>query len=242
MAWTVTGNIKGPSGTSPTIAVGTTTTGAAGSSAAVTNSGTASAAVFDFAIPKGDKGDPGAGVAIKGSVATYGDLPSTGLTAGDAYFVEADGDLYIYDGSAFPAEGSGTAFQGPPGTAATIAVGTVTTGSAGGSASVTNVGTSTAATFNFTIPRGDTGANGSNGAAATIAVGTVTTGSAGSSASVTNSGSSSAATFDFIIPRGADGLRGTQWYTGSGAPGAIGGSAAGDKYLDVANGDVYELS
>jgi hypothetical protein len=64
------------------------------------------------------------------------------------------------------------------GDAATIAVGTTTTGAAGTSASVTNSGTSYAAIFNFTIPRGDTGATGPTGptgaagAAATIAVGT----------------------------------------------------------------------
>ncbi len=46
---------------------------------------------------------------------------------------------------------------GATGAAATITVGTVTTGSAGSSATVTNVGTSGAAVLNFTIPKGDTG-------------------------------------------------------------------------------------
>ena len=168
MAWSTQGNIKGPAGNdgvSPTVAVGTVATGAAGSSASVTNTGSPSEAVFDFVIPKGDKGDDGAGVEIAGSVATYGDLPTglTGSDAGKGYFVEADGDLYIWDGSAFPADGSGITFQGPPGTAATIAIGTVTTGAAGGSASVTNVGTASAAELNFSIPRGDTGAKGDTG-------------------------------------------------------------------------------
>jgi hypothetical protein len=54
-----------------------------------------------------------------------------------------------------------TGATGPQGTAATIAVGTVTTGAAGSSASITNVGTSSAAIFDFTIPRGDAGAGGS---------------------------------------------------------------------------------
>ncbi len=43
------------------------------------------------------------------------------------------------------------------GAAATIEVGTVTTGSAGSSATVVNSGTDTAAVFDFTIPRGATG-------------------------------------------------------------------------------------
>jgi hypothetical protein len=47
----------GPQGSSGTVSVGTVTTGAAGSAAAVTNSGTPSAGVFNFTIPKGDIGD-----------------------------------------------------------------------------------------------------------------------------------------------------------------------------------------
>lgn len=50
--------------------------------------------------------------------------------------------------------------NGTNGTAATITIGTVTTGNAGTNASVTNSGTSNAAVFNFTIPRGNTGATG----------------------------------------------------------------------------------
>ena len=46
----------GTDGAAATIAVGTVTTGAPGSDAAVTNSGTSSAAVFDFAIPQGPVG------------------------------------------------------------------------------------------------------------------------------------------------------------------------------------------
>lgn len=58
----------GPAGTAATVAVGTVATDAAGSNAAVTNSGTSSAAVLNFTIPrgadgatgpKGDRGDTG---------------------------------------------------------------------------------------------------------------------------------------------------------------------------------------
>lgn len=63
-----------------------------------------------------------------------------------------------------PAGATGPAGQdGDDGIAATIAVGTVTTGAAGSNVIITNVGTSTAAEFNFTIPRGDTGAQGIQG-------------------------------------------------------------------------------
>jgi hypothetical protein len=49
----------GAPGAAATVAVGSTTTGTPGSNAAVTNTGTSSAAVLAFTIPKGDKGDPG---------------------------------------------------------------------------------------------------------------------------------------------------------------------------------------
>ena len=57
----------------------------------------------------------------------------------------------------------GVGSPGPAGAAATVSVGTTTTGAAGTNASVTNSGTSSAAVFNFTIPRGDTGATGAAG-------------------------------------------------------------------------------
>ena len=53
--------------------------------------------------------------------------------------------------------------SGEAGTAATIEVGTVTTGEAGSSATVTNSGTTSAAIFDFVIPRGDKGEKGDTG-------------------------------------------------------------------------------
>lgn len=66
---------------------------------------------------KGDKGDPGTGIAISGEVATYADLPTnlTEADAGKAYIVKADGLLYIWSGTSFPADGSGASFVGPKG-------------------------------------------------------------------------------------------------------------------------------
>jgi len=49
----------GPVGPAGTVTVGTTTTGAAGAPASVTNSGTGTAAVLDFVIPQGPQGPPG---------------------------------------------------------------------------------------------------------------------------------------------------------------------------------------
>ena len=55
--------------------------------------------------------------------------------------------------------------QGPTGAAATATAGTTTTGLPGSSASVVNAGTTSAAVFNFTIPRGDQGPSGPVGPA-----------------------------------------------------------------------------
>ena len=136
---------------------------------------------------------------------------------------------------------------GATGTAATIAVGTTTTLSPGASATVANVGTSSAAVFNFGIPSGltgaagATGATGSPGTAATIAAGTTTTGAPGSSATVTNSGTTSAAVFDFAIPRGDVGATGATGATGAAGPGvAVGGSTG--QFLSKASGTNYDTA
>lgn len=67
--------------------------------------------------PQGEKGDAGAGLIITGSVATYNDLPTNlgPSDAGKAYFVQADGKLYVWTGTQFPADGDGSQFEGPQG-------------------------------------------------------------------------------------------------------------------------------
>ena len=124
-----------PTGVNPTVAATNTT--AAGSSASVTASGHA----LTFNIPRGDTGATGATgpTGPTGPQGATGDTGPTGST-----------------GSTGP--------TGPTGAAATIAAGSTTTGSPGTSASVTNSGSSGAATFDFTIPRGDVGATGPQGA------------------------------------------------------------------------------
>ena len=204
LTWSTPGRIY-KQGDAATVAVGTTTTGAAGTSASVTNSGTAYAAVFNFTIPRGDTGATGTAATVAVGTTTTG-------AAGTAASV-------TNSGTSSAAVFNFTIPQGATGPGSTVAAGTTTTGAAGTSASVTNSGTSTAAVFNFTIPRGDTGA------AASVAVGTTTTLSAGSSATVTNSGSSSAAVFNFGIPQGVAGTAATI-AAGTTTTGAAGTSAS----------------
>ena len=62
---------------------------------------------------KGDKGD---GLKIDGSVPTYADLPTlTAADMGKTYLVDADGRLYFWSGTAWPASGSGLLIKGEDG-------------------------------------------------------------------------------------------------------------------------------
>ncbi len=135
----------------------------------------------------------------------------------------AGGTVYLADLA--PAAELGPEYaslRGPAGEAATVTVGTVTAGTAGGAPDVTNSGTSSAAVLDFVLIPGDTGPTGATGAtgaqgpqgdAATIEVGTVGTVAFGGTATVTNSGTSGSAVFDFVLvtgPQGEQGIQGIQ--------------------------------
>lgn len=169
---------SGGSGEAATIAVGTVTTGDPGTTATVTNTGTESAAVFDFVIPRGNTGPTGP-TGATGPAGAAGPIGQTGPTgaqgpagpqgeqgpqgiAGPQGEPGPQGEIGPTGptGATGPAGPTGAAGpQGSPGTAATIAIGAVTTGAAGSNVVVTNSGTSTSAVLNFTIPRGDTGSS-----------------------------------------------------------------------------------
>jgi len=116
---------------------------------------------------------------------------------------------------------------GAVGSAGTVTIGTTTTGSSGGNASVTNSGTSSEAVLNFTLPKGASGAagvqgsrglTGDTGAAgdnATIQISTVTTLPEDSNATVTNIGSDTAAVLQFGLPMGQTGAQGTFRWKGA---------------------------
>lgn len=77
---------------------------------------------------------------------------------------------FIVSSQKFSANGAGVigpqgpqGLTGSTGAAGTITVGSVTTGEAGTSVSITNSGTASAAVLDFTIPRGDKGDKGDQG-------------------------------------------------------------------------------
>lgn len=205
--------------------------------------------------PQGEPGKDGTSFQVLGRYDSVGDLTSahpTG-TKGDAYAVGVETtEIYIWDVDGNTWENIGP-LEGPAGQAATITVGTTTTGGPGTKAQVTNSGTAQNAIFNFTIPqgaqgqqgpkgepgpqgvqgepgqKGDPGETGPAGQAATITVGTTTTGEPGTDAYVTNVGSTSAAKFNFTIPRGEKGEKGDKGDPGPGVD-AYTKTESDDKY------------
>jgi hypothetical protein len=117
--------------------------------------------------------------------------------------------------------------RGPAGEAATLAIGTTTSVSNAGTASVTNVGTNTNGTLNFVLrdgptgPQGIQGIQGVQGNTGTFAIGTTTSVTNSGTASVTNVGSSTAGTFDFVLRDGPTGPTGPQGPTATLAVGAV---------------------
>ena len=184
--------------------------------------------------------------------------PDAGLHVNSNAYVNTDlrvGSGIVINDSANPGRITATEFEGdgsrlsnvpsgPAGAAATINAGTTTTGAAGSSASVTNSGTTSAAVFDFTIPRGDQGIQGIQGIqgvqgnqgvqgpSGTITIGTVTTVTNSSGASVTNSGTSENAIFNFNIPEGPTGQPGTNGTNGT-------NGADGTNYFTLSGSDIY---
>ena len=87
-SWKNVGPIRGPAGpaghagTAASIAVGTVTGLAAGATPTISNTGTAQAAIFDFGIPAGAKGDAGKNYEVFNQAAT-----PTGMSQGAIWLV-----------------------------------------------------------------------------------------------------------------------------------------------------------
>lgn len=129
-------SVTGPTGAPgpTTITVGTTTTGAPGTNASVTNVGTDDNLVLAFTIPAGEIGPTG-------PTGPQGEQGIQGLTG--------------ETGATGP-----TGPTGPQGETPTLSIGTVTTGDPGTEATATITGTAPNFILNLTIPAGPTGPSG----------------------------------------------------------------------------------
>ena len=218
----------GATGTAATVGVHSTVTGNAGTNASVTNEGSSSAANFNSIFPRGDTGAQGATGATGSNGATgatgtgatvsvhstvTGDAGTSASVSNQGNSTNADFRITIPKGDTGATGPQGSqgiqgiqGNTGATGTAATVAVHSTVTGNAGTSAAVSNEGSSSAANFKFTIPKGDTGAQGP-------------TGNTGPQGATGNTG-----------PQGIQGIQGATGNTGpqgntgaTGATGAFGG-------------------
>jgi len=168
---------------------------------------------------KGDTGETGAqgiGVTLKGSKSLFSNLANTGNSLNDAYIVDEDGDLYVWNGSSWYSVGQIVGPQGPAGT----------TGSQG----LQGVTGPTGAASTVPGPTGPTGPQGLQGLQGTTGV-TGPTGPASTVAGPTG-------------PQGPQGIQGVKGDTGetgtqglkgdtgeTGAQGAVGTEPSVDYYI-----------
>lgn len=110
----------------------------------------------------GEQGPKGDGLQIDGTAATYADLPTlTAEDKGKAYAVAADGQLYYWDGSAWPAESAGIPLKGEDGISPTVT--TENTVASGLVPAVKVTITDKDGDHEFTIKDGKAGKNGTAG-------------------------------------------------------------------------------
>jgi hypothetical protein len=180
--------LVGPAGPANSLAIGTVTTGAAGSSASAVITGTAPSQTLSLTIPRGDQGIQG----IQGIQGPIGATGATGLNWQGTWSALADyvnDDAVYHNASSWFASGDPTvgeeptllsahwvplALQGATGAtgatgpANTLTVGTVTTSAPGGDAEVSITGTAPDQTINFVLPQGETGPTGPQGPAGNL--------------------------------------------------------------------------
>lgn len=170
---------------------------------------------------KGDKGDPGTPVKVSSIQYQESSSNTTAPGSWSNTVVSAPAGHYLWTKITFSdgkiaysvARQGNNGNDGKPGAAATITVGTV---SKGDTASVTNVGTSSAAKFNFVLPKGDKGNDGASAGFGTPTA-TVDANVGTPSVTVTASGANTSKVFNFAF-KNLKGATGGQGPTGPQGP------------------------
>lgn len=202
-AWTPTGNYQPATKlyvdtVRPTVTVGTTTTGAEGTNASVTNSGTARDAILNFTIPRGNTG---AAAGFGTPTATANTLtPGSSATASVTASGSATSKVFAFT---FGIPQGIQGIQGEQGFYVNRIARTSGSGSPGTTDTYTmylnDLAETAMGTFNVY--------NGSNGLPNTLSIGSVTS---GSSPSVTITGESPNQTLNFVLQKGDTGSQGVQ--------------------------------
>ncbi len=157
----------GSTGASPTLSIGTVATSAPGSAAAVTDNVNGLVNTLSFTLPQGATGAAGA-AGPAGSAGPAGASPTvsigtvtTGAPGSAAAVSDSVNGLVNTLVFSLPQGAAGaTGSAGPAGGTPTLAIGSVTTGTAGSAAAVSDSVNGLAHTLSFTIPQGTPGASG----------------------------------------------------------------------------------
>jgi hypothetical protein len=164
---------------------------------------------------QGATGPQGVNITFKGSVPTVGDLPSSDNSVNDSHIVDADGNLYVWNGSTWSDVGQIVGPTGPIGW----------TGSFGATGATGIIGYTGSEGVGYTGSQGDIGYTGSFGATgATGPIGYTgsfgATGITGPDGATGPVGASGASGLDGAT--GATGVQGNLGYTGSAGAGFTG--------------------
>lgn len=198
---------KGADGITPTLRVGTVTTLAAGSNATVTMSENNNVYTLNFGIPKGNKGDTGASGSSGETTVINPTITIGTVTNGDTASATITGDSPNYTLNLVLPKGAkgDKGDKGDPFTYADFTPEQLATlkGAKGDKGDKGDTGAKG--------DKGDTGADGvagekgADGVTPTFTVGTVSTGAAGSTATVTITGTAPNYVLNFTIPKGDKG-------------------------------------
>ena len=196
--------------------------------------------------------DVGEKVLTIGTDVTSTSSSVTGYFDGSVYINNNTWDVWKCTGTAWALQGNikgakgDTGQTGATGQAATIAVGTV---SSGETPAVTNSGTSSAAVFNFTLPKGDkgdTGNTGATGATPNISMSATVDSQSLSvpTVNITSGGTAEAPTFALAFSglKGPQGVQGETGQTGQTGPSGADGVSPEVTVTSITGGHTVSIT
>jgi len=186
----------------------------------------------------GPTGPQGVSLNVLGSVPTVGDLPATGNTANDAYIVQADGELYVWNES-WSSVGQIVGPTGPTGPTGPVGL-TGPTGPTGAPGDASTVAGPTGPQGDASTVAGPTGPTGAPGDASTVAGPTGPTGADSTVAGPTGPTGPAGADSTVVGPTGPTGADGTLGAIGPTGPTGADSTVVGPTGPTGATGPIGE--